>query len=190
MGSNLCRTLQGQYGPFRRERWWLFFQAISLCASAGYATSYGPPADQNGHLFPLVAINFIGLFSSEFPLNASIARNALAFHFPVGVLIGSIIYARSSATLFDTPGEPLLRSAARANLRKARGGWPAWRKYRDPECPWPSYPSLAPTTGDPRSPRCAFLATPVRPARVGDPLLPGKEGLLANYPTAAWRESL
>lgn len=106
---------KGQPGPFPAESGeWLFFQVISLCASvaAGYAAAHWSPRGSKRTLISLVALNFIGLFFVEFPLNASIARNALlAFHFPVGVLIGSIIYARSSAPPFTSSEKTITRDS-------------------------------------------------------------------------------
>lgn len=100
---------KGQTGPFPSESGeWLFLQGISFCASvaAGYAAAHWSPRGSKRTLISLVAINFFGLFFVDFPLNASIARNTLlAFHFPVGVLIGSIFYARASVQHLATPGK-------------------------------------------------------------------------------------
>lgn len=106
---------KGQPGPFLPESGeWLFLQGISFCASiaAGYAAAHWSPQGSKRSLISLIALNFIGLFFIEFPLNASIARNALlAFHLPVGVLIGWIFYARSFLQSLDTPKKTITRDS-------------------------------------------------------------------------------
>lgn len=117
--SEPYRSLPGPYPPESGE--WLFVQGFGFCASviAGALAAHWSPQRSKLPIALLAAISVGALFFTQFPLNASVFRNALyALHTPVGLVLGAVSLWRWQATNDAQPcGQPdLAHKAAQGRL--------------------------------------------------------------------------
>lgn len=117
--SEPYRSFSGPYPPESGE--WLFVQGFGFCASviSGALAAHWSPQRSKLPIALLAAVSVGALFFTQFPLNASVARNALyALHTPVGLVLGAVFLWRWQAANDAQPcGQPdLAHRAARGRL--------------------------------------------------------------------------
>jgi len=93
--SESYRSPPGPYPPDSGE--WLFAQGIGFCSwiIAGALTAHWSPPRSKMPIALLVALSIGAPFVTQFPLNASVFRNAIyALHTPVGLVLGAVLLWR------------------------------------------------------------------------------------------------